>query len=360
MKTLLFTSEYPPFRGGIANYYASLVKYWPEPGSLSVYHTASISRRRFSWLKSIFSLSRRLKAENINYVLVGQILPLGTAAWLLSLVRPFRYAVFLHGMDLSFALRSGRKRYLAGLILRRATKIIAANSQVAAQAKEFVPALEKKIVVVNPGVSEEIPVLDGQWLEELKSAYSLSGKTVLLALGRLVKRKGVDMTMAALGLVPEPLISSLVYVVAGQGPDQEYLKSLVPERLSRRVIFLGEVNEEEKWAWLNLADVFIMPSRNIAGDYEGFGIVYLEANLCGKPVIAGRSGGVADAVADGDSGLLVDPQSPEAIRDAIWRLANDRDFARRLGNQGRERAKKEFGWPKQARLVWEAIQEEKL
>ena len=121
------------------------------------------------------------------------------------------------------------------------------------------------------------------------------------------------------------------------------------------IFFLGKISEEEKWAWLNLSDIFIMPSRQIKEDFEGFGIVYLEANFCGKPVIAGDSGGVRDAVEDGTNGLLVDPEDMDNISDAIIELAKNRDLRKKLGQQGRERAITEFDCGKQIKKMYSFI-----
>jgi len=111
-----------------------------------------------------------------------------------------------------------------------------------------------------------------------------------------------------------------------------------------KAIFLGKITDEEKWAWMDLCDIFIMPSRNIDDDFEGFGIVYLEANLSGKPVIAGDTGGVRDAVQNGVSGLLVDPENVDEIANAIIKLSKDKELIKKLGEQGRERAIREFNW----------------
>ncbi|MGH9689644.1 MAG: glycosyltransferase, partial [Candidatus Acidiferrales bacterium] len=92
-----------------------------------------------------------------------------------------------------------------------------------------------------------------------------------------------------------------------------------------------------------------------SGDVEGFGLVYLEANACGKPVIAGRSGGVSDAVVDGVTGFLVDPSSSEEIAAAIVRILSSPDLAARLGNQGRERVLREFTWPRAAARIREIL-----
>lgn len=357
MKTLLFTLEYPPFKGGIANYYGHLAKYWPIDESLAVLDNSRneiISREWpgfLSWLGAIFVLRRKVRQKKIDYVLVGQILPLGTVAWLLSFFRPLPYAVFLHGMDFAYALRTPRKSWLASRILDRADRIIAANTYVAQRAAELRPAWEGKIGVINPGIDSQAPLVDRNLSAALAEQYDLKDKTVLFTLGRLVRRKGVDRTIEALGLIGEPLIHDLRYFVAGDGPEKEHLRNLVPEKFLKKIIFLGEITEDEKWAWLSLSDIFIMPARYIAGDFEGFGIVYLEANLCGKPVIAGRSGGVLDAVSDGSSGLLVDPESPPEIKEAIIKLVEDRALRERLGQQGEKRAVQDFNWENQVAKI---------
>jgi phosphatidylinositol alpha-1,6-mannosyltransferase len=359
MKTLLFTLEYPPFHGGIANYYGNLAKYWPIEEKLTVFDNSQeelvSSRARLSWLPAIASLNRKLTKGQFDYLLVGQILPLGTVAFLVSLFKPIKYGVFLHGMDLAMALKVPRKRFLSKLILRRADKIICANSYVRDKLFESWPELEDKTRIVNPGIESGVPNTDANDLIAIKNTYSLEGKTVLLTLGRLVKRKGVDRTIEAILKLPEEASKNLLYFIAGAGHREEYLKKLVPLSYAKKIIFLGALNESEKWAWLKLCDIFIMPSRDISGDFEGFGIVYLEANLCEKPVIAGNSGGVRDAVIDEETGLMVDPDKVELIGEAIVRLANDSELSKKLGQQGRARALKNFNWEQQALKVLQII-----
>ncbi len=359
MKTLLFTLEYPPFHGGVANYYGNLAKYWPIEEKLVVINNNQgellAARGLFPWWRSIFVLNRRLAQGKIDYLLVGHILPLGTAAYIVSFFKPIKYTIFLHGMDLASALKTGRKRILSKLILKRADKIVCANSYVQERLLEFFPELEGKTGVFNPGIEGGVPDTDANDLSDIKNNYHLEGKTVLLSLGRLVKRKGVDRTIEALVQIPKEKSSNLVYFIAGAGPREEYLKKLVPASDYEKIIFLGELTDSEKWAWLKLCDIFIMPSRDISGDFEGFGIVYLEANLCGKAVIAGNSGGVRDAVVDEVTGLLVDPEKNDTIGQAIMRLAGDPALRDKLGQQGKERALKEFNWEKQALKIWQFI-----
>lgn len=359
MKTLLITLEYPPFRGGVANYYGNLAKYWPIEEKLIVLdnHRGELmsSNKPLFWLPTVPLLKRKLATGKFDRLIVGQILPLGTAAYLVSLFHPIKYTVFLHGMDLAFALRTGQKRFLSKLILRRAAKIICANSYIKDKLIATWPQFEDKIGVINPGIEGGVPETDPYDLRSIKNSYNLEGKTILLSLGRLVKRKGVDQTIEALAQLPEENINNLMYFIAGAGPEEEYLKKLVPLRLAKKIIFLGKLSEEEKWAWLRLCDIFIMPSRDISGDFEGFGIVYLEANLCGKPVIAGDSGGVKDAVINEVTGLLVDPEKTDSVGAAISRLLNDPELRNKLGKQGRQRALKEFNWESQAAKICQFI-----
>lgn len=98
-----------------------------------------------------------------------------------------------------------------------------------------------------------------------------------------------------------------------------------------------------------------MPARAINGDFEGFGIVYLEANLYGKPVIAGNSGGVSDAVVNNETGLLIDPENISEIADAIKLLVNSPEKRLSLGTTGRERVLRDFLWSSQIKKLYENL-----
>ena len=112
------------------------------------------------------------------------------------------------------------------------------------------------------------------------------------------------------------------------------------------MVFGGYVAPERLNEVYNLCDVYVMPSRVIEeeGDVEGFGITFLEANACGKPVVGGNSGGVPDAVVDGENGFLVDPTSPMEIANAVIQLVNDPALAERLGRQGLDRIGRGYTW----------------
>ncbi|MCX6797642.1 MAG: glycosyltransferase family 4 protein [Candidatus Falkowbacteria bacterium] len=357
MKTLLYTQEYPPFKGGVANYYEHLAKNWPAGEEIFVL-PKKCSGRIWQYFCQFYHLFRAIRKNRIDYILVGQILPLGSLVHALWRLKRIKYAVFLHGMDLTFAFRHPRKAWIAKHILRDASQIICANSYTANLLKKNWPTLAAKTIIVNPGVSEykEAEQAVPEQRERLRRQYfeQLENKTILLSLGRLVKRKGFDSVLAVLKDLPADLAAKIVYVIIGQGPEEERLRALA----TNQVIFVGAATEAEKWAWLELADIFIMPARDLRdldGDFEGFGIVYLEANLCGRPVIAGASGGVSDAVVDGLNGLLVDPDNLGEIRDAIIKLASDKELRAKLGRQGQERAQTKFNWTHQAKDVFAGI-----
>jgi phosphatidylinositol alpha-1,6-mannosyltransferase len=174
-----------------------------------------------------------------------------------------------------------------------------------------------------------------------------SARPTFVTVARLRDRyKGHDVLMRSLAIVRER-VPDVLWVVVGDGPLRGELEALAgSEGLADAVRFVGSVSDEERDAWLRRCDLLAMPSRlpgeGQAGD--GFGIAYLEAAVYGKPVVAGNVGGPLDAVADGESGLLVDPTDPRAVADAITTLLSDRELAQRLGRAAAERARS-FSWP---------------
>jgi phosphatidylinositol alpha-1,6-mannosyltransferase len=112
--------------------------------------------------------------------------------------------------------------------------------------------------------------------------------------------------------------------------------------MTDRVHFLGHVSYEDLPRWYNACDVFVMPNRDINGDTEGFGLVFLEAAASGKPAIAGIAGGTGSAVVHGETGLRVDGESVPDIATAMLRLLSDTDEAERLGDNARQRVLANF------------------
>lgn len=352
MKFILFTLEYPPFKGGIAHYYSNMVKNWPQGSDVFILDNSDDRLLRKSgplkWLKSIKVLKETVEREKINHVLVGHILPLGISTFILSKIINLKYSIFLHGLDFSLATKNKWKRFLTGIIVKGSNKIICANSKTLEDLKSIYGDSDK-YTLVNPGVDSN-PVAFNLNLnkERLKDRYELDGKRVVFSIGRLVKRKGFDNTIKAINSLED---NDVVYIISGTGPDEEYLKEIAKES-SKNIIFTGEISEEDKWTFFDLSDIFIMPARNISGDFEGFGIVYLEANLVKRAVIAGRSGGISDVVVDGLNGLLVDPEDVSDIASKIKKLLDDENLRLELASSGRERVLKMFTWDKKSQEIY--------
>jgi phosphatidylinositol alpha-1,6-mannosyltransferase len=166
----------------------------------------------------------------------------------------------------------------------------------------------------------------------------------LLSVCRLTPRKGVDRTLEAVARLTEQY-PKLIYAIVGDGDDRGRLTSLVQEKgLTDRVLFAGRVSDADLLRFYARCDLLVLASREEGDDIEGFGLVLVEAGAFGKPVIGGDSGGVGEAVAHEENGLLVDPQSPLAIAQAIDRILGDRSLALRLGREGQRRATEVFTW----------------
>ncbi len=352
MKYLLFTLEYPPTIGGVGNYYANLVKHWPDKDSIDVYDISKdkeIPKTNFkAWPKIVKRLNKKVKEDNINHIIVGHILPLGTATFLASFFSKFSYSVSLHGLDYSIATKKCYKKLLSFAILKRAKKIICANSFLAKKLLDDFPQFKDKLVISNPGA--EVLAVDENVKKQLIDKYKLAGKKIIFSMGRLVQRKGFDYSILALSQLKKQnydLYKNTIYLIAGTGPDEDNIKKLAKENeVLENTIFLGNLSPlgQEKFAFYSLCDVFLMPARQIDHDFEGFGIVYLEANLFKKPVVAGNSGGVSDAVSDNLNGLLIKPESISEIKEALEKILSNDKLANDLGEKGYLRAKEKFNW----------------
>jgi phosphatidyl-myo-inositol dimannoside synthase len=179
------------------------------------------------------------------------------------------------------------------------------------------------------------------------------GRPTVLTVARLVDRyKGHDVMLRAIPLIAAR-VPDFLWVIVGDGrlrPELE--RRAMAQGVADNVDFVGQVSDADRNALFERASVFAMPSRTTArGAGEGFGIVFLEANFHGLPVVAGSAGGTVDAVEDGETGVLVDPRDHVALAHAIADLLLDRERARRLGAAGAARVRRDFSWPSVAERV---------
>jgi phosphatidylinositol alpha-1,6-mannosyltransferase len=179
---------------------------------------------------------------------------------------------------------------------------------------------------------------------QLRQHLDLTDPPLLLTVGRLVRRKGIDTVLRALPTIAQTH-PDVAYVIAGTGPDRSRLERLAACLGVRdRLCFVGDIGHDRLPLYYSAADLFVMPAREDPPAVEGFGLVFLEANACGTPVIGAHTGGIPDAVADGETGLLVPPNAPDALSEAATRILTTPDLANMLGRQGRDRAVAEANW----------------
>jgi len=286
--------------------------------------------------------SRAIASHHLDFILCGHVHLLPLAAEL-SRLHQLPYAIIGHGIEMWSALAPAKVE-----ALRHAEWGIAVSRFTAEKMAEKGLA-RHKISILPPHVDTHFFVMDKGLGKSLRQKRGWNGKKVLLTVGRLAadeRYKGHDTVIQALRLAL-PAQPDLLYVIAGDGDDRPRLEALTADYgLQDHVQFLGYVPEEDKVALYNACDVFIMVSQANERDNrwvgEGFGIVFLEANACGKAVIGPDVGGALDAIEDGVSGLLVSPDDVSAVSRAILALAGDPVLCRQLGEQGRQRAERRF------------------
>ncbi len=213
---------------------------------------------------------------------------------------------------------------------------------------------QSRIVKICPG-ADPAHFRPGLDCRELAQRLGVTGRPTLLTVSRIVKAnryKGHDVVLRALSEVVRA-VPDVAYVIVGEGDDLNYLNRLALEYgVQKNVIFAGRVPDAELPLLYNACDAFIMCSREESTRRgilaEGFGIALLEASACGKPLIAGRSGGIADAVQDGITGLLLNPVDFREVATTIVRLLNEPDLAKQLGENGRRWVENEMNWTRAA------------
>jgi len=180
---------------------------------------------------------------------------------------------------------------------------------------------------------------------EVKARYRLNGGPWLVTVARLEDYKGIDTALKTLARLRSNG-TEVNYLVVGAGKRGAAYKKLAEElKVADQVRFVGNVPDTELPALYNAASAYVgLTRKTVGGRVEGFGIALAEASACGLPVIAGRSGGVAEAVKEGETGLIVDPEDTEEIATAITRLLDDQLLARRLGQAGRKAVESHYNW----------------
>ncbi|HLC00775.1 MAG TPA: glycosyltransferase family 4 protein, partial [Candidatus Bathyarchaeia archaeon] len=227
---------------------------------------------------------------------------------------------------------------LEGESARKANLVVTVSNYSAEKAVEFYDVDEAKIRVAPNGVDPERfkPAEDA---DALKRKLGFGGKPIVLFVGRLIPRKGLQFLVEAAKRVVKERGDAL-FVIVGDGPLRSNLIAhLVGINMSGNFLFLGDVKENMLPTLYNCADVFVLPSVQ-----EGQGIALLEAQASAKPVVAFNVGGVREAVREGESGLLVERGNSSLLAEAILKLLSDSSLRRKMGASGREFVLANYTW----------------
>lgn len=383
-KVLLVASNFPPVRGGSAAVYDNLAREacrrivvlaptlhyadgrelagWREHDQSAPYRivrrrllrtplrpvAADRGLARLGFLASGLALRIATTAtvlrlairERARTVCVGELVAGG---WMLGLLRwaPWiRTVAYVHGEELTTADSYDPDHRRARRALLAADHIVVVSRFTGQAVRALIgeAVASRKLTVIPNGVDPR-RFRPRPRRADLIERYGLQDRFVFVSVCRLVEKKGVDQAIRAFARIARDDPETR-FLIVGSGPFGPNLRNLAETcGVADRVIFAGEASAAALADHYRLGDVFVMPNRELAdGDTEGFGLVFLEANACGLPVIAGRDGGSTDAVERGVNGLVVDGRSTDEIAAAMRRLREDAGLRERLRQGGLVRA----------------------
>lgn len=363
-KVVFLTADFPPIEGGISIYLQTLARLLspdkvvviglPTPDSsvfdkkqdyrirrLPISERWGPKSRVFKFLAP-FYFWELAQETNIDFIICGQshhslLIP----AWLSQKIRRIPFCVIAHGTDISSIQAHFYKRIINALL--RSAQAVFANSRKTSEVVKKTGVHPAIIHIINPMVDMTMQIGEVS-PNKIRQTYSLEGKKCILTVCRLVERKGVDTVIRAMPEILK-LVPEAHYLIVGSGPYKVELEKLTRELgLESHITYVGYVAHEDVTHYYAMCDAFVLISRDLPDktDMEGFGLVFLEANLFEKPVVAGRSGGIADAVVNGQTGLMVDPNNPSEAADAVVKLLLNKSLAHQLGETGRIRVLKDF------------------
>ncbi len=381
-RILLVTNNLPPVRGGSGIVYDNLARHadgrivvaapklsyldglpligWREHDRLAPYPVIRLALLRTvmkevnpGWIGRLTlhlndaAIRARLLATVANCVLrrrasgvcIGELV---ASAWLLGVLRLFpsvTRSVYVHGEEITTHDgydKTQERRRRALLMAHHIVVVSRFTANAVANLLGEAGAGRIRLIENGVDVTRFRPV---PRRPDLVTLLGLRDCFVFVSVCRLLEKKGIDQALRAFAQVVQEYPASR-YLVVGDGPYRGKLETLAGSLgIAGKVAFTGAVAEDELVEHYALGDVFVMPNRRLPnGDTEGFGLVFLEANACGLPVIAGSDGGSIDAVTHGVNGLLVDGHSVASIAGAMLELRRDPALRDRLRGGGHKAA----------------------
>jgi phosphatidylinositol alpha-1,6-mannosyltransferase len=368
-KVLVLTENFPPISGGSGRWFWELYSRLPKeqyliladdiqgaaefdnthqlnilrmPLKSTEWGIKSVSGLRFYW-RVFWKIRKIINQHHITHIHCGRVIHEGVIAWLLKLMTGTSYLCFVHGEDVETAATSGEHNMMVKQVCKHADRLICNSHNSANIVKRLNYAGDAKINVLHPGVDASlfVPSADD---EEFKHKMAWQGRKVIITVGRLQARKGQDMMIRVTHILKQQF-PEILYAIIGRGECIESLKALSAElNLNDHVQFLTDVSDAQMIQCYQQSDMFILPNRTIGNDIEGFGMVLVEAQACGKPVIAGNSGGTKETMIVDQSGYVIDCTDAQLISSTITKLLANPEHSAQMGNIGRKHVESELDW----------------
>jgi phosphatidylinositol alpha-1,6-mannosyltransferase len=300
-------------------------------------------RSVFQYVRAFFALRRIVSGVQPDVVHCGKCLPEGLLALALERWSGTPFCCYVHGEELTLAKTSKDLGPLTRRVLRRARTIIANSDHTKNILLSDWAAREDRVVVMHPGVDTS-RFMPAPQSPEVRRRLGWTNRRVILTVGALQKRKGQDMMIRALSSLRKRC-PDVLYSIVGEGWERSYLDGVVAECQAEPFVeFRSAPTDDELVELYQQCDLFALPNRRVGWDFEGFGIALLEAQACGKAVIAGRSGGTAEAIQPGRSGELVSCETSEELAAAALTLLEDPGRRAVMGACGRQWVIEYFDW----------------
>jgi phosphatidylinositol alpha-1,6-mannosyltransferase len=369
MKSLLVTEVFPPRTGGSGRWFWEVYRRLPRgsyvvaagehprqdefdrthdlrllrlPLTFSTWGVASRAGLR-QYVGMARSLLRLARAEGAGMLHCGKALPEGFLAWMLKRWCGLPYLCYVHGEELNLAAASRELAWLTRRALHGAAFVIANSRNTEALLRGNWGLPPERVRVLHPGVDASYfvpaPRDPGS-----RARIGWGERPVVLTVGRLQKRKGHDMMIRALAEVRRS-VPEVLYAIVGDGEEREALETLVDAGgLRQHVQFLGELDDAGLLICYQQCDLFVLPNRQVGQDIEGFGMVLVEAQACGRPVVAGASGGTAETLRVPATGRLAAAEEPLALAEVVADLLRQPELREQMGRAARRWAAERFDW----------------
>lgn len=378
-KTLIITLEFPPQVGGIATYVHDLADTLdPEkvivlaPGGTDEFATAEqkaqwdakqkykIIRKKMlfpkflwpRWIPLVFQVIGIVRKEKIKIIFVQHVLPVGYVGIIMKKVFGVPFLLFSHGTDLIAGTNTAWKKKMVTKVSKVAEQVIFNSNSLQDRFLRVLPQFEKKSFVLYP--CPESSFLESpprEVIDNLRRQYALEGKQVLLTVSRLDEGKGFLHLIRYMPKILESVPNLVWFIIGGGWKRDMIMNAIIKNNLQNIVRFVGEIPHEQLPPYFYTSDVFVLLTHPDEGKEEGLGLVFLEASAAGLPIVAGRSGGVPEAVLDQDTGLVVEALNKEQVVPAVLKLLQEKAYARQLGMSAKARMVRDFNWPKQIKLL---------